>query len=269
LSKSLRAADGREAIDRDLPAPGPPKVGAVANAVAILKSLGQTAPAGVNALARSAGVSPSSCYNILKTLVSEGLVDFDPVRKTYAPGAGLYALVPQGADGRAAFARCAPLFERFAEKYAATVALWRIAAAERLVLVGFAENTQATRIHMTVGQRLPMLAGAGGRCIASALNLSAEEIEARFARLRWDNPPSFRAYLRQVAEARTQGWALDDGAFLAGVTTVSVAILDSRKHPTFLIGASFFRGQRPESEFARIGAELKDLADQVTGSLAP
>lgn len=251
------------------PTSGPPRVGAVANAITILKSLGQTAPAGVNALARSAGVSPSSCYNILKTLVAEGLVDFDAVRKTYSPGAGLYTLVPETNGGRTVFARCAPLFERFAETHAATVALWRLAAAERLILVGFAENSRATRIHMTVGQRLPMLAGASGRCIASALSLSSGEIEERFARLRWDNPPSFRTYLRQVAEAGRQGWALDDGAFLAGVTTVSVAILDSRKHPTFLIGASFFRGQRPDSEFARIGGELKDLAEQVTGSLAP
>jgi DNA-binding IclR family transcriptional regulator len=256
-----------QVVERGPDQSGPPRVGAVANAIAILRSLGQTAPAGVNALARSAGVSPSTCYNILKTLVSEGLVDFDPVQKTYTPGAGLYALAPPSTDGRAAFGRCAALFEHFAEKHAATVALWRIAAAERLVLVGFAENSLATRIHMTVGQRLPMLAGAGGRCIASALNLSTAEIEERFARLRWDNPPSFRTYLRQVADARARGWALDDGAFLAGVTTVSVVVLDGRKHPTFMIGASFFRGQRPDSEFARIGGELSDLAKQVTGSL--
>jgi DNA-binding IclR family transcriptional regulator len=261
--------DGCQSIEMGGRAASPPRVGAVANAIAILKSLGQIAPAGVNALARSAGVSPSSCYNILKTLVSEGLVEFDLVRKTYSPGAGLYALVPPSDDGRAVFARYAPLFERFAERHAATVALWRVVASERLVLVGFAENSQATRIHMTVGQRLPMLAGAGGRCIASALRLSVAETEERFARLRWDNPPSFRAYLRQLADTRRQGWALDDGAFLAGITTVSVAILDSRKHPTFLIGASFFRGQRPDSEFARIGGELKELAEQVTGSLTP
>jgi DNA-binding IclR family transcriptional regulator len=246
-----------------------PRVNAVSNAIAILRSLGQNAPAGVNALARATGVSPSSCFNILKTLVVERLVDFDPVRKMYSPGAGLYALMPQAADGRSAFAKCAPLLHAFADQHQATVALWQMTVSERLVVIGLAECAMTTRIHMTLGQRLPMLAGAAGRSVASAMQISETEIAQRFAPLRWDNPPSLKTYLRQVKEARERGWALDDGAFIAGVTSVSVPIMDRHANPAFVITASLFRGQRREAETTRIGAELKILGARITETLAP
>jgi DNA-binding IclR family transcriptional regulator len=246
-----------------------PHVGAVSNAVAILRHLiSHGAPMGVNAIARATGISPSSCFNILKTLTAERMIDFDPMLKTYSPGAGLYALAPQGSE-TSAFARCSPQFERFAEKHATTVALWRTTPSQRLLLVGFADSGLATRIHMTIGQRLPLLAGANGRCIASALRMREPEIAEQFKRLRWDNPPSLKAYMRQVEETAKRGWALDDGDFLAGVTTLAVAVLDRDQRPTFLLGASWFRGQRPEPEIVRMASELQTLARQVTRSLVP
>jgi DNA-binding IclR family transcriptional regulator len=246
-----------------------PTVGAVSNAVAILRRLiSQDAPMGVNAVARATGISPSSCFNILKTLTAERLIDFDPVLKTYTPGAGLYALAPQGSQN-SAFARCSPQFERFAERHAVTIGLWRTTPSQRLLLVGFADSGLATRIHMTVGQRLPLLAGANGRCIASALAMNEAEIAEQFKRLRWDNPPSLKAYMKQVDETAKRGWALDDGDFLAGVTTLALAIVDRDKRPTFLLTASWFRGQRPDAEITRMAGDLQTLAKQVTGALVP
>jgi DNA-binding IclR family transcriptional regulator len=244
-----------------------PTVGAVSNAVAILRRLiSQGAPMGVNAIARATGISPSSCFNILKTLAAERLIDFDPALKTYTPGAGLYALAPQSAEN-SAFARCSPQFERFAERHAMTIGLWRMTPSQRLLLVGFADSGLATRIHMTVGQRLPLLAGANGRCVASAMDMDEAEIADQFKRLRWDNPPSLKAYMRQVEETGKRGWALDDGDFLAGVTTLAVAILDRDGRPTFLLTASWFRGQRPDAEMARLASDLQALARQVSGAL--
>jgi DNA-binding IclR family transcriptional regulator len=241
----------------------------VANAIAILRRLvAQDASMGVNALARAAGVSPSSCFNILKTLVAEGLADFDPVAKTYAPGPGLALFAAQGNDGQRAFAQCAPLLERFADVNGAAMALWGLTASNRLVLLGFAESPSTTRIHMTVGQRLPMLAGAGGRCVAAGLQLDDEAIAQRFDKLRWANPPSLAAFQRQVAETRQRGWAIDDGAFLAGVTTVSAPVGDRAGRVAYVVGATYFRGQRSERELVRVGDDLKDLAGRMTRALS-
>jgi DNA-binding IclR family transcriptional regulator len=79
-----------EAHDQD---PSPKNVGAVANAVSILRSLAQLSePAGVALIARNTGVSVSTCFNILRTLSSERLVDFDPEAKTYRIGMGVLEL---------------------------------------------------------------------------------------------------------------------------------------------------------------------------------
>lgn len=245
-----------------------PRVGAVANAAAILRTLvAEAVPAGVNALARGAGVSPSSTFNILKTLAAEGLVDFDPVAKTYSPGAGLFALAMQGANERGAFARCALKLEHFAGKHGGTVSLWRVTPFEKLVLVGLAESKTAARIQMTLGYRLPLLVGAGGRCMAYALGLTKTDIAARFPELRWDNPPTLQTYLREVQQAKKRGFALDIGCLFAGISTVSVPVLDLHHRPVFVVNMSFFQVRRSKDELAAVGEELTSLAPKVASAL--
>src|SRR5260370_18195899 len=74
----------RKRANQDL---APNFVGAVGNAVSILRSLAHSSePAGVAAIARNAGVSVSTSFNILRTLASERLVVFDPESKTYRIG---------------------------------------------------------------------------------------------------------------------------------------------------------------------------------------
>ncbi|MDG7115625.1 helix-turn-helix domain-containing protein, partial [Streptococcus pneumoniae] len=62
-------------------------VGAVAHAIRILRHLaGATAPLGVAAVARGTGISPSTCFNILRTLARARFVAFNDSDKTYSLG---------------------------------------------------------------------------------------------------------------------------------------------------------------------------------------
>ena len=73
------------------------KVNSVAHALAILRRLATSDhPEGVNAIARKVGISPSSCFNILKTLAAEDFARFDVVDKTYTLGAGAIDLAVAG-----------------------------------------------------------------------------------------------------------------------------------------------------------------------------
>src|SRR3546814_1822672 len=62
-------------------------VAAVVNAVTILRHLAAHPGQGVNAIARATGLSPSTCFGILKTLVDEHFVELDPDSKFYRLGA--------------------------------------------------------------------------------------------------------------------------------------------------------------------------------------
>jgi len=68
-------------------------VPAVTRAVAILRLLGRSEEAlGVHAIARALTLIPSTCLHILRVLVAEGLVAFDPETKRYRAGAGLLTI---------------------------------------------------------------------------------------------------------------------------------------------------------------------------------
>ena len=63
------------------------QVPAVTRAVAILRLLGRSdEPLGVHAIARALALIPSTCLHILRVLVAEGLVAFDPGTKRYRVG---------------------------------------------------------------------------------------------------------------------------------------------------------------------------------------
>lgn len=246
------------------PTAPPLKVGSVAQAIAVLHHLAAaTSPRGVNAIARDLRISPSSCFNLLKTLVAEDFVDFDQSAKTYTLGIGPVALARRALDPESAFSMLRPDLERLADRHGIAVSLWRLTRRERFVLLGFVNNEMATRIHLTVGQRLPMLGGANGRCAAAYCGLQKTEIADRFAAVRWQQPMSLDLFMTETALTGSRGWALDDGVFLPGVTTVSAPVLDDAGKLKFCISATMFHGQHKAAKLEEIGGDLITAAKRA------
>ena len=68
----------------------------VANAIRILRHLSQSgAPERSVDIARRLSINPSTCFNILRTLFMEDVIDFNPMSKRYSAGLGLARLVGQ------------------------------------------------------------------------------------------------------------------------------------------------------------------------------
>lgn len=247
-----------------VPKPRPP-VGSVVQAIAILRQLGSLAEgAGVTAIARATGIGPSSCFNVLRTLVNEDMVSFDPATKRYRLGLGMVDLAQQALRGNALVSSAQPLMARMAEEHDAAIGLWRLSSRGRLTLVALAESEAATRIHMAVGQRQPAAAGATGRAVIAARGLDDAAIREAFAGLRWSNPPQAEDYLREIREAERRGWAEDIGNINHGVSTVATTISDGGSDRggdrggalRFVLSASIFSGREDAQGLARIGADL-------------
>lgn len=224
-------------------------------------------PQGVTAIARQLGLSPSSCFNLVRTLVAEDFLRFDTGAKTYSLGPALTRLAQRAQSVDSALALARPQLETFAARYGAASGLWRLSASQRLVLVAVADSDNATRIHMTVGQRLPMLIGAIGRCVAVRADLSDEALARAFAALRWQNPPTFARYKREVAQVRKVGWALDDGDYMRGVVTIAAAVTDADGAVRFCLANTLFRGQHDDATVQQIGAETARTAAELGASL--
>lgn len=262
---ALMAFADSPARDSGLPASTAPTVGAVVNAVALLRALGAEGPSGVNALARVTGVSPSSCFNILRTLVQQGLVDFDPLTKNYALGLGTADLARAALRGDDMIGRAGPAMQRLAESVDAAVGLWRLASADRLVLVALAESEAATRIHMVIGQRQPVGAGAAGRAMLAASEADAGVVARAYAALRWQRPVSLERFQTEIAQARRRGFAIDLGRMHGGIVTAAAAIPEpAGAAPRYCLSASMFIGQHPRADLPRIGAEVAATAQRLT-----
>lgn len=242
-------------------------VGSVVNAIAILRHLATSEPQGVNAIARSIDLSPSSCFNILKTLVSEEFVDFDKQTKVYGLGPAPFRLFAGGADFASWKTWLIERLEQLANHYGISCGLWEVHG-QRLVLTDVIESPLSTRIHLSIGQRLPIYLGAMGRCIAAQHQLGRDEIGPILAELRWQTPPSVDSYLKDVAAARESGWSLDDGNYLRGVTTIASIITDERGKVSHCMTSSLFSGQHERTALNEIGEAMAGLSTESRRKLS-
>lgn len=220
------------------------KAPAISRAAAVLRLLGKSdAPLPLQAIARELGLVPSTCLYVLRALVAEELVAFDADTKRYALEAGVLTLARQWLR-RNQFADLAqPALDRMSQQFGATMLGVQIMGLDHIVTVAAAQGS-GFQLNVQIGSRFPALISATGRCIAAWGNYSQAELETRFAKLRWEEPPSFAEWQAQVAETRTQGFGIDEGNYIAGVTVLAAPVW---KGPT--VG----KGGRPSHALVAIG----------------
>jgi DNA-binding IclR family transcriptional regulator len=197
------------------------KAPAISRAAAVMRLLGKSeAPLPLQAIARELGLVPSTCLYVLRALVAEELVAFDPETKRYTLEAGVLTLARQWLR-RNQFADLAqPVLDRLSQQFGATMLGVQIMGLDHIVTVAVAQGA-GFQLNVQIGSRFPALISATGRCIAAWGDYPQGELETRFARLRWEEPPSFAEWLDQVAQTREQGYGIDEGNYIAGVTVLA------------------------------------------------
>lgn len=250
-------------------APSEKLVGALSSGIKILRYLASAStPLGVTRIAKDLDLNGSTCFNLLKTLVHERLVTFDESTKTYSMGLGLVELA-KGSLEKASYVRLIqPHLSELAQRHHATTTLWQRTSGERVVLVNLAESSSPIRIHMSVGQRLPMYIAALGRCMAAHSGLSALELRSKLSGLRWGDGPSFEEYMQEVQEVRRRGYAIDRGNYVRGVVTVSSPILDSQYEPIMAISAVGFATQLTENNLRALGEDLRNRCEEISSAIS-
>jgi DNA-binding IclR family transcriptional regulator len=247
------------------------KAPAISRAAAVLRLLGKSeAPLPLQAIARELGLVPSTCLYVLRALVAEELVAFDPDTKRYALEAGILTLARQWLR-RNQFADLAqPVLDRLSQQFGATMLGVQIMGLDHIVTVAVAQGA-GFQLNVQVGSRFPALISATGRCIAAWGNYSQGELETRFAKLRWEEPPSFAEWQAQVAQTRAQGFGIDEGNYIAGVTVLAAPVWKgpSRGRPSHAlvaigIGAALRRNGLTELE-AGLVAAARAVTEQLGG----
>lgn len=244
-------------------------VPAVSRAAAILQLLARSsAPMGVQAIARTLGLVPSTCLHILRVMAAEHLVSVTPDTKLYALGPGLIALARVALRRDRFSALAQPALDALAARYPVTALAVESLGLRHMVVVGISRSQGAFRLTVDIGSRFPALISATGRCVAAFGRHSWTDIEQGFKALRWDDPPSWNQWRREVAETRRTGFAADEGRYIAGVTILAAPVVtaDGTVNTLVLVGLS---GQLARAGLAPLGADLRESAASLQALLPP
>jgi DNA-binding IclR family transcriptional regulator len=261
--------------DRDLArAVKATKAPAISRAAAVLRLLGKSsAPMGVQSIARELGLVPSTCLHVLRALVAEEFVYFDPDTKRYSLEAGVLTLARHWLRRNRFNDLAQPVLDRIGQAFDLTMLGVQIVGLEHIIVVAVSQSGQSLHLSTQIGSRFPALISATGRCIAAFGDHSAAELEARFKTLRWDEPPTLEDWKAQVTRTRSQGFAVDPGNYISGVTVVAAPVFRSRAKLShalvaIAIGSALRRSGLPALQEAVVNA-AQTLTSQLSGEAAP
>jgi DNA-binding IclR family transcriptional regulator len=243
------------------------QVPALSRGIAILRLLGRSDERlGVHAIARALDLVPSTCLHILRVLADEHLVVVDPATKKYGVAAGLVALARSALRQHTFPAAVQSELDQLAESYGATAIAVEASGLQHMIVVALARSDSPLRVHVDIGSRFPALISATGRCVAAFGRYGWPEIEARFATLRWDDPPTLADWRAQVDAARLSGYAVDDGQYIRGVSIVAapVSMPNGSINALVVVGVS---EQMRRVGLKQIGEDLHTRAARVSEAL--
>jgi DNA-binding IclR family transcriptional regulator len=205
------------------------KAPAISRAAAVLRLLGKSdAPLGLQSIARELGLVPSTCLHVLRALVAEEFVSLDPDTKRYSLEAGVLTLARHWLRRNRFNDLAQPVLDRMGQAFDVTMLGVQIVGLEHIIVVAVSQSGHNFQLSTQIGSRFPALISATGRCIGAFGGHTESELETRFRTLRWDEAPTFDEWKAQVSLARTQGFAVDAGNYISGVTVVAAPVWRAR-----------------------------------------
>lgn len=250
------------------------KAPAISRAAAVLRLLGKSdSPLGLQAIARELGLVPSTCLYVLRALVAEEFVAFDAQTKRYSLEAGVLTLARHWLRRNRFNDLAQPAMDRISRDFDATVLGVHIVGLDHIVVVAVSQSGNNFQLSAQIGSRFPALISATGRCIAAFGEHSESDLRSRFKTLRWDEPPSYEDWRAQVQQTREQGFAIDEGHYIAGVTVLAAPVWKTRgklSHAlvTIGIGSAMKRNGLPALQEALLSS-ARQLSNQLSGEFAP
>lgn len=248
------------------------KAPAIARAAAILRLLGKSdSPLALQTIANTLNLVPSTCLHVLRALVAEELVSVDTDTKRYALEAGVLTLARHWLRRNQFTDIAQPALDRISQQFDVTMLGVHIVGLEHIIVVATSQAGNNFQISAQIGSRFPALISATGRCIAAFGDHSEEDIEERFKSLRWDEAPDFDDWKAQVQQTREQGFAMDAGNYISGVTVLAVPVWKTRDKLSHAlvaigIGSALARNGLPELQNSLVAA-AQTLTLQLGGEM--
>ena len=119
------------------------KAPAISRAAAVLRLLGKSdTPLGVQSIARELGLVPSTCLYVLRALVTEEFVSFDPDTKRYSLEAGVLTLARHWLRRNRFNDLAQPVLDRIGQAFDVTMLGVHIVGLDHIIVVAVSQSDQ-------------------------------------------------------------------------------------------------------------------------------
>ena len=256
-----------------MPNPKSPRVRAVpavTRAIAILRLLSRSRePQSLKTIAETLDLVPSTALHIVRALVAEDLLQADPLTKRYRLGVGMLPLARAVLENSDFPNLVRPKLDDLSSRYGVMAIGVEVPDLDNMIVVTLSRSQAPVRLHVDVGSRFPALISATGRCVAAFSGQPQKEIEKRFRLLRWHNAPSYDTWRKEVDQVRRQGFSIDRGNYIDGVTIVAVPVLNSQGTISHTLAAVGLGSQLDRAKSLALAHDMGDVAREVSSQLAP
>jgi DNA-binding IclR family transcriptional regulator len=241
----------------------------VDNALRLLTLIGERRVLRVAEASEALGVARSTAHRLLASLRRHGYVTQDRPNGAYRPGPALRE-VGLAAIGGLDIRRVArPVMEELRERTDETISL-SVLEGRDIRFVDCLESTRTVRVGTRTGVVLPASCTAGGKSLLAAI--SPTELERRYSGR--DLPArtatsvaDFRELLRELAEVRRVGYALNMEEGESGVCAVGAAVRDLAGFPLASIAIVIPASRMPTTDTGRALSPLVVNAARSVESL--
>lgn len=245
-------------------------VPAVTRAIAILRLLGRTKePLNAKSIADALDLVPSTCLHILRVLVSENLLVFDKASKRYRLGSGMLILARSVMDTDLFSQFVQPFLDQISDKWTVTALGVEVIDTRQMIVTALSRSSLPFRLHVDIGSRFPGLISATGRLVAAYSDVPDEDLEQQFNKLRWQQAISFSEWKKELDSVQDNGYSIDNGYYISGVTLIAVPILNNHQRITHTIVVAGIKQQLSGHEQQSLIQELQECAAQTSGLLYP
>ncbi len=244
-------------------------VPAVTRATAILRLLAKSdSPLALKSIAERLDLVPSTALHILRALLAEQLLRYDPETKRYTLGVGLLPLARAALEHSGFPDLVRPKLDELSRNHAVTAIATEVPDLKQMIVVAMASAPGPVRLHVDIGSRFPALIHAVGRCVAAFSDHPSSEIEQRFRRLRWDNGPTYEVWVQEIETTRRDGYNIDDRNYFEGMTLVAAPVLNARGSITHTLAAVGISTRLTHARALALAHDMRAASQQLTAELA-
>ncbi|MEO8281219.1 MAG: IclR family transcriptional regulator C-terminal domain-containing protein [Ideonella sp.] len=272
VHRRLGRVEGSVLHKQDVRLPAGKPVGATQTTMRLISyAVDRGEPWSTAEAARSLALNPSTCFNVVKTLVSAGYLDMSDDHKRYVIGASMRALAHRLMSRLPDLSPVMPMMQAIADRWKLTVTIWHRRSPTRMELVAVATCNNAVNIQMPIGQKLPLLVGGMGRIMALHGGLTDQQRQAAFDEVQWQRPLSMATLMTQARQARRIGWGLDDGYMHRSVSALGVPVRPGNRAEVveYVCSATMFRHQYARVAMLSIAEALRPVAARVALVVKP